>query len=100
MIQDRRVALIVETSKVSGREILLGISRYMNLHGPWSIFTNERGQDDEDPPWLAQWKGDGIITRSLDFSLCRRAHKHGIPVVSLRHLHEKPEFPTVFPDQR
>jgi LacI family transcriptional regulator len=94
------VALIIETSKIYGREILLGIGHYLALHGPWSIFTHERGQDDADPPWLARWKGDGIITRSADFKLCRRAHRRGIPVVSLRHLFEEPEFPTVFPDQR
>lgn len=95
-----RVALIVETSKVYGREILLGISRYLSLHGPWSIFAQERGQDDEDPPWLAGWKGDGIITRSRDLALCRRAQRRGIPVVSVRHLFDQPEFPTVFPDQQ
>jgi LacI family transcriptional regulator len=94
------VALIIETSKAYGREILLGISRYLRLHGPWSIFTHERGQNDPDPPWLARWDGDGIITRSLDFKQCRRAHKRDIPVVSLRHLFEHPEFPSVFPDQR
>ncbi len=94
------VALIVETSKVYGREILLGISRYLSLHGPWSIFAQERGQDDDDPAWLARWKGDGIITRGLDHTLCRKAQRRGIPVVSLRHLLEKPGFPTVFPDQR
>ena len=94
------VALIVETSKVYGREILLGIRRYLSLHGPWSIFAQERGQDDGDPSWLARWRGDGIITRGLDPALCRRAQKRGIPVVSLRHLLEQPEFPTVFPDQK
>lgn len=94
------VALIIETSKVYGREILLGISRYLTLHGPWSIFTHERGQNDGDPSWLARWHGDGIITRSHDLKLCRRAWKRGIPVVSLRHLFAKPELPTVFPDQR
>ncbi len=100
MNQMPHVALIIETSKIYGREILLGIGRYLELHGPWSVFTHERGQNDPDPPWLARWQGDGIITRSLDFTLCRRAFQHGIPVVSLRHLFEKPEFPTVFPDQR
>lgn len=100
MSHQPQVALIVETSKVYGREILLGISRYLNLHGPWSIFAQERGQDDDDPPWLARWKGDGIITRSRDFALCRRARRRGIPVVSVRHLFDQPEFPTVFPDQR
>lgn len=94
------VALIIETSKIYGREVLLGIARYNAMHGPWSIFTRERGQNEADPTWLARWKGDGIITRSLDFGLCRRAHRYGIPVVSLRHLFENPEFPSVFPDQR
>jgi LacI family transcriptional regulator len=94
------VALIIETSKVYGREILHGIRRYLSVHGRWSIFTHERGQDDPDPPWLARWKGHGIITRSLDMALCRRAKKRGIPVVSLRHLVNRPDFPTLFPDQR
>lgn len=95
-----RVVLNIETSKAYGREILLGISRYLALHGPWTAFSTERGQDDEDPPWLARWSGDGIITRSLDFDLCRKAHARGIPVVSMRHLFDQPEFPTVFPDQQ
>lgn len=98
--QTPHVALIIETSKNYGREILLGISRYIQLRGPWSIYASERGQDDPDPPWLAQWRGDGIITRSLDFAWCRRARKRGIPVVSLRHLVDRPEFPTIFPDQQ
>lgn len=93
------VALTIETSKVYGREILRGITRYIRSHEPWSIFTSERGQDDPDPPWLAKWKGDGIITRSLDMAWCRAAQRRGIAVVSLRHLVERPDFPTIFPDQ-
>ena len=94
------VALIIETSKIYGREILLGIARHMKLHGAWSIFTTERGQDDEDPSWLANWEGDGIITRSLDMSICRVARDRGIAVVSLRHLVDKPSLPTLMPDQQ
>ncbi|MDA0814655.1 MAG: DNA-binding transcriptional regulator [Verrucomicrobia bacterium] len=100
MPDDPHVALIIETSKVYGRELLLGIGRYIQHHGPWSTFSMERGQNDPDPPWLAKWKGQGIITRSLDHTLCERAARRGIPVVSLRHLHEKPTFPTIFPDQQ
>ena len=40
--KQRHVALIIETSKVYGREILLGISHYHKIHGPWSVFTRER----------------------------------------------------------
>lgn len=31
---------------------------------------------------------------------CRLAASRGIAVVSLRHLHPKPDFPTIFPDQK
>jgi LacI family transcriptional regulator len=93
------VALTIETSKVYGRELLLGISKYVRLHGPWSIYLSERGQNDPDPAWLATWKGDGIITRSLDMRQCRLARSRGVAVVSLRHLLARPEFPTLFPDQ-
>jgi LacI family transcriptional regulator len=96
----RHVALLVETSKYYGREILLGISRYVRLYGPWSLFASERGQDDADPPWLANWQGDGIITRSLSSKGAIAARDRGIPVVSLRHLIDKPHFPSIFPDQR
>jgi LacI family transcriptional regulator len=99
MPDDPHVALIIETSKVYGRELLLGISRYIRHNGPWSTFSMERGQNDSDPPWLAKWQGQGIISRSLDHTLCERAARRGIPVVSLRHLHERPKFPTFFPDQ-
>ena len=93
------VALTVETSKGYGRELLFGISKYVRLHGPWSVYLAERGQDDPDPAWLSHWKGDGIITRSLDMKLCRTARDRGIAVVSLRHLLANAEFPTFFPDQ-
>ncbi len=95
----RKVALIVETSKYYGRELLLGIGEYSRQHGPWSIFAAERGQDDPEPPWLRNWHGDGIITRSHDLTFCRRARARGIAVVSLRHFLERPAFPTFFPDQ-
>jgi LacI family transcriptional regulator len=33
------VALIVETSTMSGRRILQGIGRYLRTHRPWSVFV-------------------------------------------------------------
>ena len=97
--RQRHVALIIETSKFYGRELLLGISNYARVNGPWSMFASERGQDDPDPRWLESWAGDGILTRSYDLKLCQRARDRGIPVVSLRHLVEKPLFPSFFPSQ-
>jgi LacI family transcriptional regulator len=94
------VALIIETSRHYGRELLLGIGDYIRAHEPWSIYISERGHTDPDPPWLKDWDGDGIITRSVDLKLCRAAKARGIPVVNVRYLFAKPEFPAVFPEQR
>ena len=93
------VALLIETSKIYGREILAGIGKHIQLHRPWSTYVNERGQNDDAPFWLSSWKGDGIITRTFDMELCRQARDRGIAVVSLRTLSDHPDFPSVFPDQ-
>src|SRR5687767_6902930 len=58
-----RVALIVETSLAPGREILMGIARYVREHAPWGTFLEPRSLEDEVPAWLATWDGQGIIAR-------------------------------------
>jgi LacI family transcriptional regulator len=60
------VALIIESSINYGRGLLRGIARYLRLHGPWSIFIEQREQYAALPPWIHRWRGDGIITRSDD----------------------------------
>jgi LacI family transcriptional regulator len=57
------VALLVETSLISGREILRGISRFVREHGPWSIYHEPRSLEASVPGWLKKWHGDGIIAR-------------------------------------
>ena len=81
----RHVALIVETSKEYGRELLLGIGRYIQAHGPWSVFFAERGESDEEPEWLRDWEGDGIITRSRSAIMSKVAQARGVPVVNLAY---------------
>lgn len=93
------VALIIETSKIYGREILRGVASFIQVNPGWSVFATERGHDDPDPRWLESWNGAGIITRSMDLEQCRLAKERGIAVVSLRHLVDQPEFPTLLPDQ-
>ncbi|MEZ5301094.1 MAG: DNA-binding transcriptional regulator [Verrucomicrobiales bacterium] len=88
------VALIIETSKQYGRELLLGIGRYLQAHGPWSVFLDEREESDREPRWLDDWDGDGIITRSADPSGSRLARQRGIPAVNLSyHRDLDPDLP-------
>ncbi len=82
------VALIVETSKQYGRELLLGVGRYIQSHGPWSVYFTERGESDFEPDWIRDWQGDGIITRSVSAVASRLAQERGIAVVNLGYYRE------------
>ena len=77
------VALIIETSKQFGRELLLGIGRYVQAHGPWSVYFSERAESDFEPDWIRDWDGDGIITRSHSAELSRVAQQRGVAVVNV-----------------
>ena len=35
-----KVALLLETSRQYGRQLLRGIARYARLHGPWSLVVS------------------------------------------------------------
>jgi LacI family transcriptional regulator len=78
------VALIVATSKQYDRGLLQGIGRYIKGHGPWSVYIEERGAEDDSPPWLGNWKGDGIIARIKDRKMADALVATGAPVVELR----------------
>ena len=60
----RRVALLIETSRTYGRDLLHGVKRYAQEHGPWSLFVEVRDLETRPPVWLRNWDGDGILTRS------------------------------------
>src|SRR3954470_24245334 len=57
------VALIGETSLAPGREILMGIARYVREHRPWGTFPEPRSLEQVLPDWLSTWNGQGIIAR-------------------------------------
>src|SRR5690349_4028039 len=57
-----RVALLVETARVFGRDLLKGIARYSREHGPWSFHISP-GDYEQVVPKMKQWGGTGIIAR-------------------------------------
>jgi LacI family transcriptional regulator len=79
----RKVALIVETSNQYGRELLSGIIRQMRLHDSWSVFAEQRDLTQELPVWLANWDGDGVISRSTTPELDEAVKRSKIPFVEL-----------------
>ena len=78
-----RVALLVESSRNYGREILRGINRYTREHGAWAYYTMERELHSGVPDWLRHWQGDGIIARIENRAMARKLSQIGCPVVDV-----------------
>jgi len=60
-----KVILEIETSRQYGRGLLLGIAKYVRVHGPWS-FCREQGGSERALATLRKWGADGIIVRSSE----------------------------------
>jgi LacI family transcriptional regulator len=77
-----KVALLVETSRGIGRELLRGIARYSSLNGPW-CFHISPGDFKQAVPQIKQWGGTGIIARIPDENSAKAILKAGVPTIAL-----------------
>jgi LacI family transcriptional regulator len=89
-----KIALLVETSRGFGREMLRGIARYAQLHGPWS-FHITAGDYDHDVPKMKQWGGSGIIARIPNERVAKAILEADLPTIALGLTDEqmRPESP-------
>ncbi len=94
----RRVALLVETAIVSGREILKGIGRFLQEGHPWTVFHEPRNLMDATPGWLREWSGDGIIARVSSPEMVRLLRAKKVPVVDVLGLVNPSPYPLVHVD--
>ncbi|MEM7698139.1 MAG: XylR family transcriptional regulator [Verrucomicrobiota bacterium] len=90
-----RVALLVETTRSYTRDLLSGISRYLQSHGPWSTFLELRALDSTPPSWLSDWDGDGILSRTFGDEMAEAIASTGVPAVELRSTTHRFDFPFV-----
>ena len=90
----RHVALLVETSLASGRDILRGIARFVREHEPWALYHEPRSLEELAPRWLRRWRGDGAIARIQNRALAEQIQALGIPVVDVLGVVPSP-FPLV-----
>ncbi len=95
-----RVALLVETSLASGRDILRGIARYVREHGPWSLYHEPHSLEEGLPRWLAGWGGDGIIVRVQTPQIAAAVKDTGIPAVDVLGVVPTAGLPLVHVDDR
>jgi LacI family transcriptional regulator len=94
----RHVALLIETSGSYGRGLLRGVSKYNRERGGWSTYFHPHGLGDPPPPWLRNWRGDGILARVDTPEIAELLLKSGVPVVNLRGTVAELPFPYVGPD--
>lgn len=93
-----RVALLVETSLASGRDILRGIARAAKERGPWSLYHAPGSLEESVPRWIDRWQGDGIIARVTSPEMAHLLRGTGRPVVDVLGLVPEAAFPLVHVD--
>lgn len=96
--RERRVALLIESSRAYARELILGIARFNQDRTHWRLEFTPRGLDDPPPAWLKAWDGDGVLARINDQRMARALSKKGIPLVDLRRKLRTAGVPVVGPD--
>lgn len=78
-----RVALLIETSRCYGRDLLVGIAKYVRSNEPWSIEFQEGDPTEQPPDWFKNWTGDGIIARVKTREMANAILKKKIPAIDL-----------------
>ena len=94
-----RVALLIESSRAYGRQLLRGIASFCREHGNWTFYHEERSLGDQAPARLKQWQPDGIIARLESAKLISLIRRLKVPVVDLYHEDEIKGIPGVVVDQ-
>jgi LacI family transcriptional regulator len=90
--------LIIETSLAPGREILLGVARYIREHGPWGTFLEPRSLEEVVPAWLSTWNGQGIIARVQNRQIADAVLAARIPAVDVLGVVQDSNLPLVHTD--
>ena len=79
----KKVVLLVETSRSSGRSILQGIIRFAQENHCWSFFHQERSLYDPLDGSVRKWKPDGVIARIENQRLADQLRALKVPIIDL-----------------
>jgi LacI family transcriptional regulator len=98
MSRRRRIALLIESSRAIGRDLLCGIADYARTYGPWTFYHEERSLGDPIPAKLRSWGPEGVLARVEAASQVRQLRALGVPVVGLSHQDDARGLPSVIVD--
>lgn len=95
-----RVAVLVDSSTMWGREVIGGVQRFSREAGGWQLFVEPRGVEQRQR-WLPKgWRGDGVIARVGFPELAEQLEALSLPVVNVSGITlEGVRFPRVKVDQ-
>jgi LacI family transcriptional regulator len=94
-----RAALLIESSRSGGRQILQGIAEYVRIHPHWSVFWREQSLHEPVPRQLAKWKANGLIARIESHKRVGQIKRLGLPTVDVLGWHPIPGVPRFGNDQ-
>lgn len=94
----RKIAILVETSLDSGRQIVRGISRFARERNDWALLHHTGPLGAMAPVSLENWAGDGIIARIANPKLHALVKSLKVPVVDVLGNVHKTGYPLVKSD--
>jgi LacI family transcriptional regulator len=94
----KKVALLVETSRAYGRGICRGVAQFTQQHPHWLIIYQERNLKQSIPDFLRRFPIDGILMRVDQPGLAREIVSLGIPTVDLLGEPDKRGCPVYMTD--
>jgi len=93
MTRRPRIALLIESSRTSGREILSGVAQYVRTRARWSIFWRERSLHDLLPAQLRAWRADALLGRLENPRLVEQVRSLRLPTVDVLGWYPLPGVP-------
>ena len=82
-MDERNVAVIVETSNSYARGILRGIHEYARTRHGWTLYLTEHGRHEIDESFAGNWKFDGVIARIETDRMARIITAMDVPTVDV-----------------
>lgn len=82
-MDEKNVAVIVETSNSYARGILRGIHEYARTRRGWTLYLTEHGRHEIDESFAGSWKFDGVIARIETDRMARIITAMNVPTVDV-----------------
>ena len=95
----RKVALLVETSRSYGRDLLRGIALFARTRGNWALLHQEMTIDIVLPEWMKESAIDGVIAR-VDARTIDPLRRLRVPCVDVRCSRSFEGIPQIETDDR